>query len=134
MEKNRYQALYRVLILMWGQWNRNRALSIGKISTLGQLSVYERRIKKLFTEFNGEKITPHPRWLMGFTLGEQGVKCRCCNSSNLQTVRRTVSPLDNPNIVCKSCGYTFKLNECFDKYELSTDYFTCLKVKQKIDN
>ncbi|VXD06295.1 conserved hypothetical protein [Enterobacterales bacterium 8AC] len=111
MPKDRYWALYRVLVLLWGQWLRKRMLPVSRISTVGQFLVYERRLQPLFAELQGRPVTPRPRWLMGFTLGEQGVRCLHCQSSNVDTEGRTVWPRDEPKINCAACGHSFMLRE-----------------------
>ncbi|WP_337264509.1 MULTISPECIES: hypothetical protein [unclassified Serratia (in: enterobacteria)] len=113
MPKDRYWALYRVLVLLWGQWQRRRMLSVSRISTVGQFLIYERRLQPLFAELNGRPVTPRPRWLMGFTPGEQGVGCLHCLSLNVYTEGRTVAPLDDPKITCAVCGHSFMLRKWF---------------------
>lgn len=111
MRKDRYRALYRVLVLLWGQWLRKRMLPVSRISSVEQFLKYEKRLQPLFAELQGRPVTPRPRWLMGFTLGEQGVRCLHCQSSNVDTEGRTVWPRDEPKINCAACGHSFMLRE-----------------------
>ncbi|KEY60317.1 hypothetical protein [Serratia sp. DD3] len=113
MPKDRYWGLYRVLVLLWGQWYLTKALPICRSSSVNQFRIYEKRLQPLFEELKGRPLTPRPRWLLGFTPGEQGVRCLHCHSLNLTTEGRTVSPLDDPKIICEECGHEFMLREWF---------------------
>lgn len=73
-------------------------------------SKYRKRLRPLVDELCKDRaVTPHPRLLVGFSPGEQGVRCIYCGSARLKTYCVTKYSQENPKIDCLACGKHFRL-------------------------
>lgn len=103
---------YTVAVSLWTSWKPVQARAACRIPSANSYSSYCKRLRPLIDELCQDRpVTPRPRLLVGFSPGEQGVRCVYCGSSCLKTDCVTKYSQENPRINCLGCGGHFRLYE-----------------------
>lgn len=101
---------YTVAVSLWTSWKPVQARAVCLIPAVSSYSKYRKRLRPLVDELCKDRaVTPHPRLLVGFSPGEQGVRCIYCGSARLKTYCVTKYSQENPKIDCLVCGKHFRL-------------------------
>lgn len=107
LRRENYLKLYRVAVVLWGPWTPWYAWRIAKLSECKALRPVIDRLAPLFEEMGDTELVSRPRYRLGFTPAQQGVRCLRCGGDQIDYRRRN-NP-DNPIFLCESCLYNFQL-------------------------
>ena len=102
-----YPRLFATAVTLWGPWTPFTAWKIAGCSDTKLFGRYVKYIRPLLDELDPAPLVSRPAYRLGFTPGQQGVRCLRCDSTDLGYINRT-DP-DNPRFGCKSCRYQFYL-------------------------
>ncbi len=103
-----YPRLYGAAVTLWGPWTPFFAWRIAGCSDTKQMADYCRRLQPLFGLLDVMPLVSRPAYRLGFTPGQQGVRCLRCDGTDLGYANR--NDADNPCFKCKSCNYSFFLH------------------------
>ncbi|WP_118988129.1 hypothetical protein [Photorhabdus sp. CRCIA-P01] len=97
--------LYAVLVTLWGCWCIENAIRISHCHKKSTWERYRQRLAPVLVLTSGRPVTPYPRYLLGFSPGQQGIHCPACQSSRLNYVEEM--PAGNPMVHCEACQHQF---------------------------
>lgn len=101
----RHSRLYAVLVTLWGTWQVEDAAWLSDCKSKQIWKQYCHRLKPILALIGGRAVTHTPRYLRGFTPGQQGLHCPACASTQL--VYSETMPVGNPEVHCQVCQTDF---------------------------
>lgn len=101
----RHSRLYAVLVTLWGTWREEDAAWLSDCKSKQIWKQYCQRLKPILALLGHRPVTPQPRYLRGFTPGQQGIHCPACNSTQL--AYSETMPVGNPEVHCQVCQADF---------------------------